>query len=276
MKKRISIAVLVAAMFAATVQAQTNSDRVTVKWSDPSRPGLVEVTLISGSISVKTHAGNDVIVDGNTAAATRRGRNPEPSPEGLRRIDGNTRGLTIEEANNVLTVSSRNYADGGNIDIEVPVKTNLKLNTINGSAIVVDGVDGAIEVTNMNGDVKLSNVAGSVVAHAMNGKLLATIREVTPNKTMSFSSMNSNIDVTLPPTTKANLKYRTDNGEVWSDFDIKAGPSTPPVVEDTRNQGRNGRFRVETDRTTNATINGGGSDIEIRTFNGNIYLRKGK
>src|SRR5204862_2471499 len=130
---------------------------------------------------------------------------------------------------------------GGNIEIQVPAKTNLKLNALNGT-ILVDGVDGEIDAQNTNGDVRLVNVSGSVVAHAMNGNLFATVREVASNKPMSFSSMNSNVDVTLPPSTRANLKIRADNGSAWSDFEVQAKPSVPPVIEDNRRG--NGRFRI--------------------------------
>jgi len=271
MKKLISIATVVAAMFAVTVQAQNNSERLPVTLSDPAKPALVRVSLLNGSITVRTHAGKDVIVEGRAAE---RSAIPE-TRDGLRRIDSNRGGLTIEESGNVVTISNQNFRGGGNIEIEVPVRTNLKLNAINGGTILVDGVDGEIDVQNTNGNVRLVNVSGSVVAHAMNGTLFATVREVASNKPMSFSSMNANVDVTLPPNTKANLKIRSDNGAAYSDFEVVPRPGAPPTIEENR-RGGNGRFRIEIDRTTNGTINGGGPDIELRTFNGNVFLRKGK
>lgn len=51
-------------------------------------------------------------------------------------------------------------------------------------------------------------------------------------------------------------------------------PSAPPKVDDS--QRRNGRLQVDVNRTVSGTINGGGPDFELRTFNANIYLRKGK
>jgi DUF4097 and DUF4098 domain-containing protein YvlB len=205
--------------------------------------------------------------------------------DGLRRIDQGGGGLVIEEQNNVLTISSGNFFRGGNIDLQVPARTNLTLSAFNGGAITVDGVEGEIEVTNTNGNVNLTNVAGSVVAHAMNGRLTAVMREVTQGKPLSFTSMNSNVDVTLPASTKANLKIRADNGGAWSDFDIQNTASTP-VVDDNRNtanntntnnaRGRAPRVRIETARTTTGTINGGGPDVEIRTLNGDIFLRRGR
>jgi hypothetical protein len=47
-----------------------------------------------------------------------------------------------------------------------------------------------------------------------------------------------------------------------------------PVVEDGRPHG--GKYRVKVDKTTVGTINGGGPDMEFKTFNGNIYIRKKK
>ena len=275
MKKVVSMISLAAAMWtAAPACAQdVSGDRVTVNFSDSSRPGLLKVNLFNGGITVKSHSGNDVIVESRSSNDRNRTR-PSTTPDGLRRIDTNATGIVIEEENNVMTVTTRNFGRPGGLEIQVPAKTNLNLRAVNGGDIVVEGVEGDIEVTNTNGGVVLTNVAGSVVAHANNGRVTATLRDITPNKPMSFTSMNSSVDITLPPTVKANLKMRTDNGEAYSDFDIQLRPSAPPTVDDSR--GRGGRFRIQTDRTINGIINGGGPDFEVRTLNGNIYIRKAK
>ena len=36
------------------------------------------------------------------------------------------------------------------------------------------------------------------------------------------------------------------------------------------------KYRLEMDRSIYGTVNGGGADFELRTFNGEIYLRKAK
>src|SRR5688572_7353335 len=137
MKKLISIATLAAAMLAATAQAQNSSDRFPVPLSDPSKPALVRVNLLNSSITITTHSGKDIIVEGRGVA----GRTGAPEVrDGLRRIDTVSRGLRIEEANNVVTVSNQNFSNGGNIEIQVPVKKNLKVTSLNGD-VLVDGVD---------------------------------------------------------------------------------------------------------------------------------------
>jgi Toastrack DUF4097 len=257
---------------AASTQGQSDSgNRFVVNFSDPSRPGLLKVNLFNNGITVRSYNGKEIIIE-TTSRRIRRPRPPDTTPDGLKRIDTNTAGLTIEEENNVMSVSARNASDSGDLDIQVPLKTNLNLRTVNGGNIMVEGVEGEIEVSNTNGGVTLNNVAGSVVAHATNGRVAASLRDITPNKPMSFSSQNSNLDITLPANAKANLRMRTNNGGIYSDFDIQLQPTTPRV------EGRPGAggFRIETDRTITGTINGGGPDFELRTLNGNIYIRKGK
>lgn len=267
-----SFAIVAALWISVTAWAQeANPDRLTVTWSDPTRPGLLKVTVMDGSVTVKTHTGRDVLIDAK--GRSRSNRRTPTEAGGLRRIEMNTTGLSVEEENNVMSITTRNFSHSTDIEIQAPTKTNLTLKSMNGGTITVDGVEGEIEVTNMNGGVTVNNVAGSVVAHSMNGKVLASLRDATPQKPMAFTSMNGSIDVTLPSSVKANVKMRTDNGDIWSDFDIQLRPSnTQPTVQDSRNRG--GRYKVELDKSMYGTVNGGGAEFDLRTLNGNIYIRK--
>ena len=66
---------------------------------------------------------------------------------------------------------------------------------------------------------------------------------------------------------------KTNNGEIWSDFDIKlmAG-GKPPVVED--NRSTNGKYKVHLDRAMYGQINGGGPEMQFVTYNGSILIHK--
>src|SRR4051812_21093807 len=46
----------------ASANAQASGNQVTVPFSDPSRPGTVKVSVLSGSISVSVGPGRDVTV----------------------------------------------------------------------------------------------------------------------------------------------------------------------------------------------------------------------
>jgi DUF4097 and DUF4098 domain-containing protein YvlB len=156
--------------------------------------------------------------------------------------------------------------------IEVPARTNLNLSTLNDGPIVVENVEGDIEVNNQNESVTLTNVAGSVVANAHNGRVKVVMTRVAAEKAMAFTSFNGHVDVTLPASAKANLKMRSDMGEIFTDFEVQVRPATAPQA--TRRG--DGGFRVDVNQSIQGSVNGGGPEFELRTYNGNIYLRKGQ
>lgn len=276
MKRIYLVGLFTAVLFIAfNASAWAQDPPITVSFSDPSRPGLLKVNLLQGNITVKTHAGKDVIIQtkARSNSVRRTNRRQDADTAGLKRLDAVSSGVTVEEENNVMSIGSSRMSNSTDLEIQVPVKTNLKLGILNGDYMVVQGVDGDIDATNQNGDLTLADVSGSVVAHSSNGKVVVTMKRVTPQKPMSFTSLNGNVDVTLPADTKANMKLRTDNGEVYTDFEVQIKPSTAaPVVEDTRRSG--GRFRINVDKSVLGAINGGGPDFELRTMNGNVYIRK--
>ena len=112
----------------------------------------------------------------------------------------------------------------------------------------------------------------------MRSLLLSSATEVetnalTPNKAMSFSTLNGNVDVTLPADTKANLKMKTDNGEIFSDFEITLKATSPPTPQETATKDWK-RYRVRFDKAMYGAINGGGPEMQFTTLNGTIYIRK--
>jgi len=124
----------------------------------------------------------------------------------------------------------------------------------------------------VDGAIMLTNVGGSVVAHAVDGNITATVARVAPQAPIAFTSLNGDIDVTLPAAVKANLRLRSDQGDVYTDFDVQVIASASA----NRTQ-RNGRgVRIDVNRSIYGTVNGGGPDFELRTFDGNIYVRKGR
>lgn len=261
---RILLALLCLAFEAAS------QDQIKVAFRDPSRPGSVRVSLNRGNITVKGYDGKEVSVE---TTAHKEDAKPDPEASGMRRVFEGRSGLTVEEENNAMKVS---VASSRRVDIllHVPFKTSLKLTSIHGSSIAVENVEGDIEANSLHGSVTLTGVAGSVVAHALHGKVKATLSRVDPSKPMSFSSLHGGIDVTLPPGTKADLKMRTDKGEVYSDFDVTLG-APEAKVEEGNKEGR-GKYRVTFGSNVTGRINGGGPEISFKTMHGNIYIRKGK
>lgn len=273
-RQQLRLMITAAAMLAMTflaprAEAQSGGDKVSVNLSDPSRPGFVKVGMVNGSIIVKGYDGKQVIVE---ARNRNQERERDTSSGGLKRLNISTTGLSVEEENNEVRVSTESYARTIDITISVPTHSSLKLSAVNDGEIVVTGVDGEMDVNNVNGPVTLNNVSGSAVAHALNGKLTATFLRVN-QKPMAFSSLNGDIDVTLPADVKTNVSIKSDRGDVFSDFDVQLQTSPPqPVIEDGRKDG--GKYRVRIDKTVHGTINGGGPEYQFTNFNGGIYIRK--
>lgn len=262
-------------VFAAIAAAQ---DKVTVPLSSPSQPATVKARLISGSITVTPGTGSQVVVESEAARVGDRGpgRGPDHGgtvPPGMHRIDAGGRGFNVEEDNNVVTVVPDRGGLGMNLVLRVPVNTSVELKTINGGHIDVSGLNGDLDVENLNGTIALRNVSGAISAHTLNGAINVSLDRPAPNKPMSFSSLNGKIDVTLPADTKARLRLKTTNGDVFSDFDVKMEPDNgKSVVEDGRGQG--GRYRIRMDRGVYGSINGGGPEYSFQTMNGTILIHK--
>lgn len=274
-KLHLFILAIVTILGVKTLAAQGDSNRINVPLSDPSRPAQVRAHLLSGSITVKAYEGKEIIVETRGRAGEGDGDEEKPERQGnLHRIPMASAGFSIESDNNQVRISTSAMRTV-DLVLTVPVHTSLSLHTVNSGDINVSGVDGELDINDVNGSVTLKNVGGSVVAHALNGRVMASFTRVDPQKPMAFSSLNGDIDVTFPPDIKATVSMRTDNGEVYSDFDIQLQATSPqPAVEDSRQNGR-GKYVVKVERTVRGNINGGGQEIQFKNFNGNIYIRKG-
>src|SRR5450432_2330052 len=250
---RFTLAAVFTFLAAPLLTAQATDNRVTVPLSDPARPAKVSAQLVSGSITVKGGDVKEIVVEARVRHEESRG---EGKAEGMKRIPMTSTGLNIEAENNQVRVSTDSYQRTIDLTITVPTHTSLSLHTVNDGNILVSGVDGEFDIDDVNGEVDLKNVGGSVVAHALNGHVVVTFNRIDPQKQMAFSSLNGDIDVTFPADLKANVSLRTDNGEVYSDFDVKVQATAPQqTVEDDR--GKGGKYRVKVDKTVKGTINGG-------------------
>ena len=255
---------------AARMLAAQDDSKVTVPFRDPSGAKTLKVSLLNGSMTVKGYEGKDAIIEASGHNSIRDHRRSEDHG-GMKRIDNFSMGLDVTEENNVINVAGDNNA--GHITIQVPMQTSLVLRGVNGGAITVENISGSIDANHTNGSISITNVSGSVLANTTNGKVIVALNKVTSDKAMSFTSFNGVVDVTLPADVKANVMMKTNNGEIWSDFDIKlSAGGKPPVVENSQSKG--GKYKVHIDRAMYGQINGGGPEMQFVTYNGNILIHK--
>lgn len=244
------------------------SQDVTVPLSNPGKPGKLDASLIHGSIKVTGYGGKDVVIN-LTSVGNSDNKKPD-SVNGLKRIPNSSVGLDITEEDNVVKIGCGCSGQKANLEIKVPREFSIKIRTINDGDLVVENVEGEIEASNTNGDVMLTNIEGVVVANTINGDVVVKLNKVTPDKSMAFNNLNGKLDVTVPANTKANVKFKSDFGEIYTDFELQMDNNATNV--NPQNKGNKKIYSI--DKSVNGKINGGGASFSFKTMHGDIYLRK--
>jgi DUF4097 and DUF4098 domain-containing protein YvlB len=275
----------------AITNAQS-ANEFTVPLSDPAKRGKLKAHLNYGSISVKGTARKDVLIrykaveDGECedcdddyndhdinvdvhVGDNEKGNKPK-SKDGLKKIGGGGMDLEVVESNNYVKASSDSWSTKLNLEIEVPSGFDLEVQTYNDGDLMVTNIQGECELTNYNGEITALNISGSVVATTYNGEIKVTFDKVTDNTPMSFSTYNGDIDLTFPASLKATLKMKTEQGEIYTGFDVNLTSSGPVQKKDTKS----GVYKVTIDDWKRGDVNGGGAEITMKNYNGDIYIRK--
>ena len=248
-------------------------ETVTIPLSSPSKPGLLKMGIINGSITVIGTNSKEVVVTGKKRESSDRHykkRNSRSNTNGLKRISNNSLEFSAEEFDNVVRVRG-SHQGTTDFEIKVPKNFSLKISTINRGEIYVENVNGTMDISNTNGKITLKDISGSVSADALNRDIKANFISVTPNVAMAFSSLNGDIDITFPKTLKADIKVKSDRGEVYTDFDLKAKPSKAKVTKGDNRKGNS--YRVKVEKWITGSINGGGAEILFKNFNGDVIIR---
>lgn len=244
------------------------AERINVPLRDPSRPALVKVSTINGNIQIKAHTGKDVIVELDDSPPR-----TQPAPNGMKQILTGAGGVNVEEENNVVTIKSPHgngsYVCSGAGEEFRPHPFRQCGRSYGWKA----SVEGEINADTVNGSIFIVDASGPVVAHSLNGRLTANMKHVPSGRPMSFSTMNGQIDLTLPADAKAELRINNQRGETYSDFEVQVS-SSMKRTESGRDRGP--KYRLDMERTVTAQVNGGGPEIAMRSMNGTIYIRKAK
>ena len=245
-----------------------------VPLSDPSKRGKLNAHLNYGSITVKGTGRKDVLVKYFSVDEEEEVEDDDDeragSRSGLRRIGGGGMDLEVTENANQVNVKSNSWSHKINLEIEIPSGMDVQLHTYNGGDLMVANVQGELALSNYNGEITALNISGSAVASTFNGEIRLTFDKVTPETPMSFSTFNGDIDLTFPSTLKATMKMKTEQGEIFTGFDVEITSSGPVQMKDTRA----GVYKVVVDDWKRADVNGGGPEFTLKNYNGDILLRK--
>ena len=243
MNSRLFPAFLVAAGFTLLflTAARAEPQSTTVKFSDLTKPGTLKIRLGHGDLRLTGVTSDTGECTVRTDAAPAK---PTKRKDGLRVITDASSYALAEDANVITLDATQNWGNGGGSDfaISVPRNTAVIVSSAWGGDITCTDLAGDVEIKGVNGEVNLINHAGGAVVESMNGEITARILELNEGKPLSFTSMNGEVALHLPAAAKANIRLRTQNGSILTDFDETA------LVTKTENAPRTtGR----TKRTTN-------------------------
>jgi hypothetical protein len=270
-KMKVAGLVLMSLIIGTKLSGQTGStEQLTVPLSSPGKAYSLKVHLVTGSIKVVGYEGKDIIINVTPKSGEEEER-PKATENGMKRISvSGGYEVTAKEADNTVTVNTGNPMKSLDLDLKIPQDVKLQLGTVNDGEVVVENVRGELEVNNVNDKITLTNISGSVVANTVNGDVNVTFKAIDPKAPMAFSTLNGDVNVTLPSDTKANLKLKSDNGDVFSDFDIDID-KTPSKVDKTTEPGM---YKIKKDDWVYGKINGGGPEMMMKNMQGDIYVKK--
>lgn len=239
--KTSSLFVAACALVSAACAADDNN--TSIKFSDPAKPGTFKIALGRGDIRITGADTAEVTVKSEMKPVSKK-----PRKDGLRELTTST-SYSLTEKDNVVTLDALGEGWAGkpsDFHITVPRNTNVVVASSFGGDVTCSGVGGDLDIKSMGGEIRLDDVSGGALVETMNGEIRASIRELHDGKPLSFTSMNGEVLLRVPADAKANVRLRTQNGSILTDFDETA------LVTKTENTPRSSGKRA----TRSMTING--------------------
>lgn len=136
------------------------------------------------------------------------------------------------------------------------LSSDVRANTVNGR-VTVANVGGPVRANTVNGGVDVTTRNGPVTANTVNGDIDVRMSALSGDGDMTFHTVNGSVTVETPSSLNAQVSMETMHGTIGSDYPVQLS----------------GRFGP---RHAEGTIGRGGRDIEMRTVNGSVELRKSR
>ncbi|MFK8009014.1 MAG: hypothetical protein AB8H03_21810 [Saprospiraceae bacterium] len=251
---------------AMTIFAQ-DFEEINVPLSNPNEKGFLKVEIHKGPIAITGTNRKDILIRyaafGKSEKATLRN-----AKNGLKKLTIASIDLEISESDNRIKVNSDDWNRGLILEIEVPKTIDLKIESYNQGNLEIDNIEGNLELTSYNGSITATQISGSVIADTYNGKITVAFDRVQADEPMAFTNYNDGLDLTFPPDVKATFKINNKQGDVYTGFDMEMEKQK---IE--KKQGKKS-FKVQVGKWVVGKVNGGGAEITMENYNGDIYIRK--
>jgi DUF4097 and DUF4098 domain-containing protein YvlB len=135
--------------------------------------------------------------------------------------------------------------------ITVPRRIHLDNVAITNGHLSLDGLAGPVKASAVNGDIHALKLGGQVELSTINGRVQANFSRTSPSHSISLSSINGAIDLSIPSGSDASLEAQNRSGGIATDV------------------GRAAR----TDSGHRLFVRGNGPHIRLHNVNGGISIR---
>jgi len=141
-------------------------------------------------------------------------------------------------------------------DVEaVNITGDVDLHTVSGN-VKADSIKGSVEADCVSGNVLLTNISGAetIEGSTTSGRVLYE-GDISSSGYYSLKSHSGRVEFTVPSGAAFDVNARTFSGSIDSEFDITV------------------RGKIDK-KSLSGSINGGGAEVDLKAFSGNIYLKK--
>lgn len=261
--QKLAIALVIVVFSTATLSAQTYK-----KASKNAKRVVIENLL--GELTFEGYEGTEIIVEVDNFEA------PPKRADGLKAIygggeDNSGIGLGFNEVDGSIEITGASkQSEDAKYTFKIPNSMSLKVNYsspfVEYDKVSFKNFTNEIEVRTLDADIDLLNVTGPITVATIDGTTKVVFGTVNQESPISISSIDGEIDVTLPANTPANLHFGTIDGEIYTDFDVDFTKKAK--------EGRRSISYIGGHNSSKGTINNGGVVIKLSNIDGIIYLRK--
>lgn len=140
------------------------------------------------------------------------------------------------------------------LEVRVPRRMRVSASTVSGD-VRVSGTTLEVRATTVSGDARVENVRAQdrVRVTSVSGDVTARLATLAAGTDMELKSVSGDIELSLPASAGFALRMSTVSGDLTSDFPLQM------------------RGRVSR-RNINATVNDGGSDLDVSTVSGDVRI----
>lgn len=241
---------------------QTTTTENTRTYKVNKNKGKLLINL--GQVIVEGYKGNEIVfsLEGKTPAEDKRAEGLQ-AINALGLVDNTGLGINVSEKDGILEVNPLKKISAPSIKILVPenVIVSFKHQSQYGGKVVFKNMQNEIEIAATYNNVQLENITGPATVKSIYGNVEAVFSQNVKGP-LSIISVYGHTDVSLPKSVKANLKATTSYGEIYisPDFKIEQEKKTEDDL-------------IHYGNDLVGKVNGGGTDIEVRSDYSKIYLR---